>query len=248
MYFSWMISQSDFIWKINTGRTVSTVAKSSGSCFGLWHSSYRCWGNRKWAWLCCRIGTWCSRCLFRNKVFSRPLVFLSADIWKQSLLFVVSIVLCSRYNGTWTFRFVATEESFAHPIYKKKLIEMSRTDYTNVFGRARWPDAPQRVLETPFYAGWKNNLSDHETEESQPIIGHCIIHGMVCIRILDLPWICSPILNLKVSIFHIFSSAFVMLGYAIYSNYLHTYSFRFKICVVWRILLAAFILTLTINI
>jgi len=73
---------------------------------------------------------------------------------------------------------VATEESFAHPIYKKKLIEMSRTDYTNVFGRARWPDAPQRVLETPFYAGWKNNLSDHETEESQPIIGHSIIHGM----------------------------------------------------------------------
>ena len=190
-----------FNLKIKTGRTVSTVAESSRSCFGLWHSSYRCWGNRKWAWLCCRIGTWCSRCLFRNKVFSRPLVFLSADIWKQSLLFVVSIVLCSRYNGTWTFRFVATEESFAHPIYKKKLIEMSRTDYTNVFGRARWPDAPQRVLETPFYAGWKNNLSDHETEESQPIIGHSIIHGMVCIWILDLPWIRSLVWNLKLSFF-----------------------------------------------
>jgi NAD(P)H-dependent flavin oxidoreductase YrpB (nitropropane dioxygenase family) len=82
---------------------------------------------------------------------------------------------------------VATAESFAHPIYKQKLIEMSRTDYTNLFGRARWPDAPQRVLETPFYAGWKNNLSDQETEESQPIIGHSIIHGMVCIWILDFP-------------------------------------------------------------
>jgi NAD(P)H-dependent flavin oxidoreductase YrpB (nitropropane dioxygenase family) len=78
-----------------------------------------------------------------------------------------------------TFRFVATEESFAHPLYKKKLIEMNCTDYTNVFGRARWPDAPQRVLKTPFYIEWKN-LPDHETEETQPIIGHSIIHGVVC--------------------------------------------------------------------
>ncbi|KAF6984435.1 hypothetical protein CFC21_002451 [Triticum aestivum] len=63
-------------------------------------------------------------------------------------------------------RFVATEESFAHPLYKKKLIEMNCTDCTTVFGRARWPGAPQR------------NLPDHETEENQPIIGHSIIHGV----------------------------------------------------------------------
>lgn len=74
-------------------------------------------------------------------------------------------------------RFVATEESFAHPQYKKRLTEMSCTDYTNVFGRARWPGAPQRVLKTPFYVEWKN-LPDHETEENQPIIGHSIIHGV----------------------------------------------------------------------
>ncbi|KAL6646054.1 hypothetical protein ACP70R_017662 [Stipagrostis hirtigluma subsp. patula] len=74
-------------------------------------------------------------------------------------------------------RFLATEESFAHPRYKQKLIEMNHTDYTNVFGRARWPSAPHRVLETPFYAEWKN-LPDHETEENQPIIGHSIIHGV----------------------------------------------------------------------
>ncbi|XP_066350668.1 uncharacterized protein [Miscanthus floridulus] len=74
-------------------------------------------------------------------------------------------------------RFLATEESYAHPIYKEKVIEMSRTDYTNVFGRARWSYAPQRVLETPFYSGCKN-LPDQETEENQPIIGHSIIHGV----------------------------------------------------------------------
>ncbi|RLM62272.1 hypothetical protein C2845_PM14G17400 [Panicum miliaceum] len=74
-------------------------------------------------------------------------------------------------------RFLATEESFAHPIYKENLIEMSRTDYTNVFGRARWSYAPHRILETPFYSGWKN-LPDQETEENQPIIGQSIIHGV----------------------------------------------------------------------
>ncbi|CAO2207086.1 unnamed protein product [Urochloa humidicola] len=28
---------------------------------------YRCWGNCRRLWLCCRVGTWCSRCLLRNK-------------------------------------------------------------------------------------------------------------------------------------------------------------------------------------
>jgi hypothetical protein len=57
---------------------------------------------------------------------------------------------------------------------------MNRTGYTNVFGRARWSYAPQRVLETPFYCVWKN-LPDQETEENQPIIGQSVIHGVVCV-------------------------------------------------------------------
>jgi hypothetical protein len=47
------------------------------------------------------------------------------------------------------------------------LLEINRTDYTDVFRRARWPDAPHRVLETPLYVELKKNLSDHETEENQ---------------------------------------------------------------------------------
>ena len=109
MYFSWMISQSDFIWKINTGRTVSTVAKSSGSCFGLWHSSYRCWGNRRRPWLCCRVGTWRSRCLLRNKVFSWSLVLSYGDISKWGLYFVICIAydhitLFLEHPGSWLLR------------------------------------------------------------------------------------------------------------------------------------------------
>lgn len=68
---------------------------------------------------------------------------------------------------------------------------MSRTDYTNVFGRAKFPDAPHRVLETPFYAEWKKKLPDHETEENQPVIGHSIVHGVVCIRTSNLAQVVS---------------------------------------------------------
>ncbi|KAL1289587.1 hypothetical protein HN51_057999 [Arachis hypogaea] len=74
-------------------------------------------------------------------------------------------------------RFVATEESYAHPTYKRKLIEMDETEYTDVFGRARWPGAPQRVLKTPFYKDWRS-LPSHENETNQPLIGHSTIHGM----------------------------------------------------------------------
>ncbi|RAL49461.1 hypothetical protein DM860_012894 [Cuscuta australis] len=73
-------------------------------------------------------------------------------------------------------RFLATEESNAHPIYKRKLVELGETEYTNVFGRARWPGAPHRVLKTPFFMQWRD-LPSHENETTQPIIGHSTIHG-----------------------------------------------------------------------
>ncbi|KAJ7946734.1 2-nitropropane dioxygenase-like protein [Quillaja saponaria] len=72
-------------------------------------------------------------------------------------------------------RFLATPESNAHPTYKRKLIELAKTEYTDVFGRARWPGAPQRVLRTPFFNDWKS-LPVHENEVNQPIIGHAKIH------------------------------------------------------------------------
>uniref|UniRef100_A0A1D1XVS1 Putative nitronate monooxygenase n=1 Tax=Anthurium amnicola TaxID=1678845 RepID=A0A1D1XVS1_9ARAE len=74
-------------------------------------------------------------------------------------------------------RFLATEESFAHPIYKRKLVELDKTAYTNIFGRSRWPGAPQRVLRTPFFDDW-GLLPDNENEMNQPVLGRSIIHGM----------------------------------------------------------------------
>lgn len=74
-------------------------------------------------------------------------------------------------------RFLATEESYAHPIYKRKLVELDETEYTDVFGRARWPDAPHRVLQTPFFKEWRS-LPTHESEANQFVIGHSTIHGV----------------------------------------------------------------------
>ncbi|KAL5715443.1 hypothetical protein ACHQM5_017262 [Ranunculus cassubicifolius] len=74
-------------------------------------------------------------------------------------------------------RFVATEESYAHPLYKQKLVDYNKSEHTTIYGRARWPGAPQRVLQTPFHIG-SGHLPDDETEANQPVIGHSTIHGM----------------------------------------------------------------------
>lgn len=73
-------------------------------------------------------------------------------------------------------RFVATEESYAHPTYKRKLVEYHETEYTDLFGRARWPGAPHRALLTPFLSDWRS-LPKTEDESNQPIIGRSTIHG-----------------------------------------------------------------------
>ncbi|XP_021899821.1 uncharacterized protein LOC110816089 [Carica papaya] len=74
-------------------------------------------------------------------------------------------------------RFLATHESYAHPVYKRKLVELDNTEYTDIFGRARWPGAPHRVLQTPFFTAWKS-LPPHENEANQPIIGQSVIHAL----------------------------------------------------------------------
>ncbi|KAF9610575.1 hypothetical protein IFM89_023369 [Coptis chinensis] len=88
--------------------------------------------------------------------------------------YVAALALGAQGIGLGT-RFVATEESYAHPTYKRKLVELDKTEYTDIFGRVRWPDAPQRVLQTPFLIDWRL-LPDHENEANQPIIGHTTIH------------------------------------------------------------------------
>ncbi|KAK8564189.1 hypothetical protein V6N12_036319 [Hibiscus sabdariffa] len=54
-------------------------------------------------------------------------------------------------------RFVATQESNAHPAYKQKLIEYDQTKYTDLFGRAVWP--AWLLLSN----GSSHNIHVHET-------------------------------------------------------------------------------------
>ncbi|CAJ2673608.1 unnamed protein product [Trifolium pratense] len=67
--------------------------------------------------------------------------------------------------------------SFANPLYKRKVIKLDETEYTDVFGRARWPGAPHRVLKTPFFKEWRS-LPTHESEANKPFIGHSTIRGV----------------------------------------------------------------------
>jgi len=75
-------------------------------------------------------------------------------------------------------RFLATEESYAHPQYKQKVVEAKDedTEYTDVFGRARWPGAGHRVIRTPFFETWKHKIAADENEIGQPVIGKTVIH------------------------------------------------------------------------
>ena len=50
-------------------------------------------------------------------------------------------------------RFLMTEESHAHPVYKQRLVEQSDTVLTELFGMG-WPSAPHRVLPNEATRRW----------------------------------------------------------------------------------------------
>ncbi|KAF3632132.1 putative UDP-glycosyltransferase 85A5-like [Capsicum annuum] len=108
-------------------------------------------------------------------VRGRDLVVIAAGGIVDERGYVAALALGAQGVSLGT-RFLATEESYAHPTYKRKLIEFDQTEYTDIFGRARWPGAPHRVLATPFFMEWKE-LPNHENESNQPVIGRTIIHG-----------------------------------------------------------------------
>ena len=52
-------------------------------------------------------------------------------------------------------RFVLSDESAAHPEYKRRLCEATATVVTDLFGLG-WPNAPHRVVENDAVARWRN--------------------------------------------------------------------------------------------
>eukprot|EP00271_Cylindrocystis_brebissonii_P008696 TRINITY_DN23175_c0_g1_i1.p1 TRINITY_DN23175_c0_g1~~TRINITY_DN23175_c0_g1_i1.p1 ORF type:complete len:348 (+),score=46.84 TRINITY_DN23175_c0_g1_i1:328-1371(+) len=78
-------------------------------------------------------------------------------------------------------RFLATTESNVHPLYKEKIVNaaVDGTQYTNIFGRARWPGAPHRCLKTDFVDEWHPRAAEvkDESEGGLPTIGQSTIHN-----------------------------------------------------------------------
>ncbi|OAE19852.1 hypothetical protein AXG93_1130s1050 [Marchantia polymorpha subsp. ruderalis] len=80
-------------------------------------------------------------------------------------------------------RFVATVESCAHPLYKRKIVDAreSDTEYTNLYGRGRWR-APHREEDVPRFSGKVPNFSTAGDVESMVMyasIGVGLIHEIL---------------------------------------------------------------------
>ncbi|HKF59177.1 MAG TPA: nitronate monooxygenase [Blastocatellia bacterium] len=76
-------------------------------------------------------------------------------------------------------RFLATPEANAHPAYKAGLVAAREEDtvHTILFGHG-WPDAPHRVIKTPFVDEWVNRESEtQDSRPDEPVIGSTIICG-----------------------------------------------------------------------
>jgi enoyl-[acyl-carrier protein] reductase II len=88
-------------------------------------------------------------------------------------------------------RFLATEESAAHAVYKQKVIETAETGTvrTTLFG-GMWPHAPHRALRTPFVEQWlPEEARGSEQRPDEPVIGQTTLAGeqVPVTRFMSLP-------------------------------------------------------------
>ena len=76
-------------------------------------------------------------------------------------------------------RLLATPEAAAHPMYKQKVLEAGEdeTVRTTLFGGG-WPNAPHRVLRTPFVEQWlAQEARGSEQRPDEPVIGETTFGG-----------------------------------------------------------------------
>jgi NAD(P)H-dependent flavin oxidoreductase YrpB (nitropropane dioxygenase family) len=77
-------------------------------------------------------------------------------------------------------RLLATTESNAHEIYKKKILTATEEDtvHTTLFGNG-WPNAPHRTLRTPFVERWlEDEKRGSDQRPDEPLIGEGTFGGM----------------------------------------------------------------------
>ena len=74
-------------------------------------------------------------------------------------------------------RFLATFEANAHPDYKRHILAATGDDTvrTTLFGGG-WPNAPHRVLRTPFVEQWlKDEARGNENRADEPVMGETLL-------------------------------------------------------------------------
>lgn len=92
---------------------------------------------------------------------------------------VVAIMALGAQAAVLGTRFLATPESNAHPLYKKKILaaKEDETVRTTLFGHG-WPHAPHRVLRTPFVEEWTGSEErGSESRPDEPVVGEARISG-----------------------------------------------------------------------
>jgi nitronate monooxygenase len=88
-------------------------------------------------------------------------------------------------------RFLATNESNAHPIYKRKVLEAREDDtvHTTLYGHG-WPNAPHRTLRTGFVEEWlAHEARGSEQRSDEPVVGETVLGGekTPVLRFMGLP-------------------------------------------------------------
>jgi len=88
-------------------------------------------------------------------------------------------------------RLIATPEAYAHPTYKEKILGATedQTVRTTLFGYG-WPNAPHRVLRTPFVERWlPEEARGSEQRPDEPRIGDTKVGGqpVPLLRFMGLP-------------------------------------------------------------
>ena len=76
-------------------------------------------------------------------------------------------------------RLLATPEAAAHPLYKQQVLDATEeeTVRTTLFGGG-WPNAPHRVLRTPFVEKWlAEEARGSEQRPNEPVIGETTFGG-----------------------------------------------------------------------
>ena len=104
---------------------------------------------------------------------------------------LVAVLALGAQAGVLGTRFLASEESRAHPRYKQRLLEASEEDtaLTTLFG-VGWPNAPHRALRTPFVEARRGDEARGQVgRPDDPVVGRTVVAG----RSVELrEYVCFP--------------------------------------------------------